>query len=51
MLEFKYVSDKHIISKICREVYAFKSQTFERLWAEINANNRLIKCYYGINAQ
>ena len=35
MLEFKYVSDKHIMSKLCREVYAIKSETFEKLWAEL----------------
>ena len=35
MLESKYVSDKHSMSKLFREVYAFKSETFEKLWAEI----------------
>ena len=35
MLESKYVSDKHIMSNICREVYAFKSETFEKLWDEM----------------
>ena len=33
MLESKYVSDNHIMSKLCREVYALKSKTFEKLWA------------------
>ena len=35
MLESKYVSDRHIMLKLCREVYTFKSETFEILWAEI----------------
>ena len=35
MLESKYISDKHIMPKLCREVYAFKSQICEKLWAEI----------------
>ena len=35
MLESKYVSDKHIMLKLCREVYAFKSETFEKLWADM----------------
>ena len=34
MHESKYASDKHIMSKL-REVYAFKRETFEKLWAEI----------------
>ena len=35
MLESMYVSDKHIMSELCREVHAFKSETFEKLWVEI----------------
>ena len=35
MLASKYVSNKYIISKLCREVYAFKIETVEKLWAEI----------------
>ena len=35
MLESKYVSDKHIMLKLCREVYAFKSEIFKKLWAEM----------------
>ena len=35
MLESTYVSYKNIMSKLCREVYAFKSENFEKLWAEM----------------
>ena len=34
-VECKYVSGKHIMSKLRREVYVFKRETFEKLWTEI----------------
>ena len=34
-VECKYVSGKHIMSKLRRDVYAFKRETFDKLWTEI----------------
>ena len=33
--ESKHVSEKHIMSKLFREVYAFRSETSEKFWSEI----------------
>lgn len=35
MSKLKYVFDKLIMSKIYRDVYAFKSENFLKIWAEI----------------